>query len=84
MAEFPIERSVQELTALCVIDSGRGSGEGTRRMAAFFKSRFDALGLKTQILYDSEDNDFAPVLIARNQRPEEKLLQAYRSFRVCC
>ena len=71
MAEFPIERYMQELTALCAIDSGRGNGEGTRRMAAFFKSRFDALGLKTQVLYDSEDNDFAPVLIARNSNSEQ-------------
>jgi len=65
MSHFPIEQYMQELKTVCAIDSGHAHGEGTRAMAEFFRRRFDALGLKTQIQYD-DGNDFAPFLTARN------------------
>ena len=39
-------------------------------MADFFKARFDALGLKTEIRYQ-DGNDFAPFLTARNSDDDE-------------
>ncbi len=67
---FSIQEYLKDLTYLCSIDSGNRNAEGTKAMAAFFKERYEALGLKTEIRYYN-DNDFAPFLLARNSDSEK-------------
>ncbi len=67
--DFDLQTYLQDLKELCAIDSGPGQHEGARAVAAFFEARYQALGLKTECVYDSEAES-APILLVRNSEED--------------
>jgi len=63
---FSLEAYLEELKALCAIDSGHANAAGTNAVADFFEERFSKMGLFVERKY-YDDNDFAPFLMARNR-----------------
>lgn len=72
MKNFSLSDYMRDLTELCGIDSGQFNAPGTEAVADFFEQRYKALGFSTQRLY-YDGNDFAPVLIVRNQPEQERV-----------
>lgn len=70
MKHFDLQEYLADLATLCAIDSGQGNGAGAEAMADFFEERYRTLNLKTERLH-YEDNDFAPVLLVRNNDDEQ-------------
>ena len=70
MNDFSLSAFLEDLKALCAIDSGHFNAPGTAAMAAFLKERFDALELRTELRYE-QGNDFAPVLLVSNCEPTQ-------------
>ena len=56
---------MEELKALCAIDSGHYHAPGVRAMVDFFRGRFEAMGLSCEVR-GGEGEPFAPVLLAHN------------------
>lgn len=67
---FDLQEYLQDLTTLCAIDSGRGNGEGNHAVANYFESRYQALGLKTELRHQ-EGGEASPILLVRNSDDEE-------------
>ena len=65
MKDFSLEEYLEDLKALCAIDSGHLNGSGSEAVADFFETRYRALGLRTQRLY-GKDGDNAPFLLVSN------------------
>ncbi len=67
---FNLQEYLKDLSAICAIDSGRGNSEGNHAMAAFFESRYQSLGLKTELRHQ-QGGETAPILLVRNSDDEE-------------
>ena len=65
-----LQEFLHDLAALCAIDSGRGNSEGNHAMATFFESRYQALGLKTEIRHQ-DGGEASPILLAWNSDEED-------------
>ena len=70
MENFSLQAFLKDLTEICAIDSGHANAAGTKAVADYFESRFQALGLRTERRF-YQDNDFAPVLFASNCEPKD-------------
>lgn len=66
MNGFSLQAYLEDLKAICAIDSGHAHADGTQAVADFFEQRYRALGLQTKRLH-YQDNDFAPVLLVSNR-----------------
>ena len=67
---FDLQEYLQDLKTICAIDSGRGNSEGNHAVAAFFESRYKALGLKTELRHQ-EGGEASPILLVRNSEEED-------------
>lgn len=70
MKNFDLQAFLDDLKTICAIDSGKHYAPGTKTVADFFETRFQALGLRTERRFYN-GNDFAPVLLASNCEPQE-------------
>ena len=62
---FKLDEYMKDLTEICSFDSGRYNKEGVYQTVDWFKTRYEALGLNTQIIW-MDDHDEAPLLIVSN------------------
>lgn len=70
MENFSLQTYLEDLKAVCAIDSGHFNAAGTEAVADFFETRYQALGFKTERRH-YQDNDFAPFLLVRNSDDEQ-------------
>lgn len=70
MMDFPLQEYLEDLKAICAIDSGHYHGPGCEAMADFFEERYRALGLKTERRH-YQDNTTSPFLLVSNSDDEE-------------
>ena len=68
--KFELQEYLNDLTALCAIDSGRGNSDGNHAVAAFFESRYQTLGLKTELRHQ-QGGENSPILLVSNSDDEE-------------
>lgn len=68
--KFDLQQYLKDLSTLCLIDSGQGNSEGNHAMASFFEKRYQALGLKTELIYQY-GGESSPILLVRNSDEEE-------------
>lgn len=64
---FNLDEYMKDLTEICSYDSGRYNKEGVYQMVDWFKSRYEALGMNTQVIW-MDDHEEAPLLIVSNDR----------------
>lgn len=67
--KLDLQEYLQDLSVICAIDSGHGNSEGNHAVAAFFESRYQALGLKTELRHQ-EGGESSPILLVRNSDDE--------------
>lgn len=65
MKDFSLEEYLEDLKALCAIDSGQHYGPGAEAVADFFETRYQALGLRTERRH-YQNNTVAPFLLVSN------------------
>ena len=66
MGTFDVNQFLEELKYLCSLDTGKYNREGVQAADAFFEERFQRLGLRTALLHDGDEEEYAPVLTASN------------------
>ena len=67
--KLDLQEYLRDLEQLCAIDSGRGNSSGNHAVAEFFRSRYEALGLKTEVRHQ-EGGEGSPILLVRNSEDE--------------
>lgn len=70
MMDFSLQEYLEDLKAICAIDSGHYHGPGCEAMADFFEERYRALGLKTERRH-YQGNTTSPFLLVSNSDDEE-------------
>lgn len=70
MNDFSLQEYLEDLKAICAIDSGHYHGAGCEAVADFFQERYRALGLKTERRH-YRGNTTSPFLLVSNSDDEE-------------
>lgn len=77
---FNLDSYKSDLQKICSFDSGKGNEAGINDMISFFKSKYDELNLKTEIINKDKDH-YAPMLLVSN-RNEASIINSSESIDV--
>lgn len=67
---FELKDYLADLTEICAMDTGRGNRAGREEIVGWFRTRFEALGFRTEVRI-TPGHEEAPVLLVSNCDPAE-------------
>ncbi len=68
---FDLKEYLSDLSTICAMDTGRYNRAGVEEIVAWFRTRFEKLGFRTELRI-TPGHEEAPVLMISNCGPEEK------------
>ena len=68
---FDLKEYLKDLAEICAMDTGRYNRAGVEEIVAWFRTRFEKLGFRTELRI-TPGHEEAPVLMISNCGPEEK------------